>query len=62
MSPTPTRPAEVASKNTEATEVVEKQKKMFEEMEHQYEQGRVNTHMQKGFGLGYTTQYLQPKS
>jgi len=51
----------VASHNTEASEVVQQQKKLFDNMEQQYEVARVATHQAKGFGLGYTTQYLQPR-
>lgn len=51
----------VSGSSEKLSETVKQHQRMFDDMEQQYEQARMSTHTQRGFGLGYTTQYYQPK-
>ncbi|CAG0907208.1 unnamed protein product [Cyprideis torosa] len=40
---------------------VEERKKLYEDLDRQYEVGRLNTHTMKGLGLGFTSSMVPPR-
>lgn len=52
----------MANKSDGDNDVLMKQKELFSNLDHQYQQARVTTHTQRGVGLGFSSMYVNPNT